>query len=38
MDHGTGGGGWKMWLPMVVCCVAMIGLLIVVGAGVWSFR
>ncbi len=31
MNHNTD-GGWKMWLPMLLCCVAMIGaLLLLVG-------
>lgn len=38
MDHGNGNDGWKMWIPMILCCVAMIGVLVLFGLGVWSFR
>ena len=30
MNHKTD-GGWKMWLPMILCCVAMIGALLLLG-------
>ncbi len=40
MNHGGdgGGSGWKMWLPMVLCCVAMVGVFALVGLGVLSLR
>ena len=38
MNHGGRGSGWKMWLPMIICCVAMIAFFVLIGAGVWSFR
>lgn len=37
MDHGNG-GGWKMWLPMILCCVAMVGVFVLLGLGVLSLR
>lgn len=36
MNHGTG-SGWKMWIPMILCCTAMIGAVALVGVGVLSF-
>jgi hypothetical protein len=30
MNHNTD-GGWKMWLPMILCCVAMLGALLLLG-------
>ena len=30
MNHNTD-GGWKMWLPMILCCIAMIGALLLGG-------
>ena len=27
MNHNSD-GGWKMWLPMILCCLAMIGALL----------
>jgi hypothetical protein len=30
MNHNTD-GGWKMWLPMILCCVTMIGALLLLG-------
>lgn len=38
MNHGGDGGSWKMWLPMIICCVAMIGIIVLVSAGIWSIR
>lgn len=35
MNHETG-GGWKMWLPMILCCAAMIGVFALVGLGLLS--
>ena len=37
MNHNTGGGGWKMWLSMILCCIAMIGALLLL-AGIWPLR
>ena len=38
MKHGDSGGGWKMWAPMIVCCAAMIGIIVLVAVGAWSLR
>jgi hypothetical protein len=35
MDHGSG-GGWKMWIPMILCCAAMIAIFVLIGAGTLS--
>ena len=37
MNHGTE-GGWKSWLPMIACCVAMVGLFLLLATGIWSLR
>jgi hypothetical protein len=37
MNHEAG-GGWKMWLPMILCCAAMLGFFVFIGLGAWSFR
>ncbi len=37
MNHNTGDGGWKMWLPMILCCIAMFGALLLLGGG-WPLR
>jgi hypothetical protein len=29
MNHNTD-GGWKMWLPMILCCLAMFGALLLI--------
>ena len=36
MNHNTD-GGWKMWLPMILCCIAMIGALLLLAGG-WPLR
>ena len=38
MNHDKGDGGWKMWLPMIICCAAMIGIFLRFGLGAWSLR
>lgn len=38
MNHGDGEGGWKAWLPMIVCCLAMVGVFIALALGGWSLR
>ena len=39
MDHGRGdGGGWSMWLPMILCCAVMLVAIVALGGGVWSLR
>ena len=35
MDHGSG-GGWKMWIPMILCCLAMFAVWVLLGLGAWS--
>ena len=35
MDHGTG-SGWKMWIPMILCCAAMLGAFVLFGFGALS--
>jgi hypothetical protein len=37
MDHGTG-SGWKMWIPMILCCAAMLGVFVLVGFGALSLN
>lgn len=37
MQHGDG-GGWWVGLLMIVCCAAMIGVLVLAGLGVLSLR
>lgn len=37
MNHGEE-GSWKSWLPMLLCCAAMIGFFVLLGLGVWSIR
>lgn len=29
-------GGWKMWIPMIFCCAVMIGIILLLAAGVLS--
>ena len=38
MDHGERGGGWKAWLPMILCCAVMCAAIILIGGGLWSLR
>ena len=38
MNHDDAGGGWKMWIPMILCCVAMLGIFALLGLGIWSAR
>ena len=39
MQHNDGVSGGKTGLIlMVLCCVVMLGVLALVGLGVWSFR
>jgi hypothetical protein len=37
MNHGTG-NGWKMWIPMILCCAIMFGVFALAGLGVWSLN
>ena len=37
MNHGDG-GGWKMWIPMILCCAAMFAVFALFGLGAWSLR
>jgi hypothetical protein len=37
MNHGQG-GGWKSWLPMVLCCVVMVAVILLFGLGIGSLR
>jgi hypothetical protein len=34
MDHDNEGGGWKMWIPMILCCAVMITIFVLLAAGV----
>ena len=38
MQHGDGEGGWKAWLPMILCCAAMFAAIALFGFGWLSFR
>jgi hypothetical protein len=38
MNHGNEGGGWKMWIPMILCCAVMIAVFVLLAAGVLSLR
>ena len=38
MNHGSEGGGWKMWIPMIVCCTVMLGFFLLTGVGLLSLR
>jgi hypothetical protein len=38
MNHDIGDGGWRMWLPMIICCALMIGAIVLLGLGAWPFR
>ena len=33
-----GDGGWKMWIPMILCCAAMFAVFALFGLGAWSLR
>ena len=37
MNHDNG-DGWKMWIPMILCCVAMLAVFILLGVGFFSSR
>jgi hypothetical protein len=38
MNHDEGEGGLKAWLPMIFCCVVMISVFVLLGAGLLSLR
>jgi hypothetical protein len=37
MNHDEG-GGLKAWLPMIFCCVIMLAVFVLLGAGLLSLR
>ena len=37
MKHDQGGGSGMIWL-MVLCCVAMVAIILLIGFGEWSLR
>lgn len=35
MNHDMG-SGWRSWLPMIACCVAMLAIIVFIGLGFGS--
>ena len=38
MNHGSDQGGWQSWLPMILCCAVMLGVIALFLLGVWTWR